>query len=312
MQALTGYQYGGPKQLRLENVDEPKPEKGQLLVRVLACGMNLSDWETLTGRPLYARIEGLIRPRQPIPGSDVVGEIISLGPNVENWSVGQRVWADVVMHGKGGFAEKAVLPVDRLAALPKGLDAITAAALPQSGSIALAATKGLQKDQRVLVNGAGGGSGTLILQLARHAGAYVVAVDSAKKAPMMKRLGANQTIDSGKTDFTQTGQTWDHIIDLVASRPVWRVRRCLSADGKYVVFGGRVSAMLSALILPHCCVGAAEGTPAILDQLGRIAIDGGLKPELTSICLSEAISGLAAIGERKIQGKLVVVPTAQL
>lgn len=309
MRALTRYNYGGPEELRLETLPDPTPQKGQVAVRVLACGVNLSDWEGLTGRPLYARIGGFRRPAQPILGSDIVGEITALGADVDGWNIGQKVWADVVTDGAGGFASHVVLPTKNLAALAQALDPVIAAALPQSGGIALAATKTLQPGQRLLVNGAGGGSGSLILQLARKAGAEVSGVDTAAKVDLMAQMGAQHTIDYRTTDFTQTGQTWDHIVDLVASRPAWKVRKALTDRGRYVLFGGTVPAMLSALITPKCAVGMAEGTPDVLGRLAELVINQTITPQIASVMpLSKAAEAITLVGTGKALGKIVVVP----
>lgn len=307
MFALTRYQYGGAEQLSFQNIPEPIPGKGDVLVRVIACGLNLSDWEGLTGRPLYARIGGLTKPRHHVLGSDVVGEVVGLGPGVVGWHIGQRVWADVVTHGMGGLAEKAVLPANRLAALPDDLDPLTAAALPQSGAIALAATRHLRRGQRILVNGAGGGSGTLIMQIAHNIGAHVTGVDEKDKAALMLQLGADQTIDFRNIDFTDTNERWDCIVDLVATRPAWRIRKVLSRSGRYVAFGGEVNSVFSALVTPQCTVGTAEGSPDVLNELSQLAMTNNIKPVIAkSIPLSEAIHGLEDVGAGKVNGKLVV------
>jgi len=310
MKAITRYEYGGSNQLNLETVDDPEPAKNQVVLRVLACGLNLSDWEGLTGQPLYARIGGLIRPRQPILGSDIVGEVVAVGSDVKGWDLGQRVWAEVVSYGMGGLAEMAVVSANRLSPLPEHLDPVISAALPQSGAIALAAVKDILKDQRVLVNGAGGGSGTLILQLASQMGAHVTGVDTSEKADLMMQLGAEQTIDYREVDFAQATETWDHILDLVASRSAWKVRRALTENGRYLMFGGHIGAMLSTLVTPQCSIGTAEGTPDILERLGQMARDGGLSPKIAEVVsLADAPSALSKLGAGHVSGKIVVVPS---
>lgn len=310
MKALTRNQYGGAENLRLETLPDPVPSKGQVLVRVLACGLNLSDWEGLTGSPLYARIGGVLRPRYPVLGSDIVGEIIACGTDVVGWQVGQRVWAEVVGQGTGGLATYALLPTARLAKLPNSLDPVVAAALPQPGAIALAATKTLKRGQRVLINGSGGGSGTLALQLARQAEADVTAVDTAAKATLMTKMGATQTIDYQTEDFVNVGQEWDYIVDLFATRPAWKVRNALTAEGQYVMFGGAVSSMLSTLVTPKCAIGMAEGTPDVLNQLGELIEDGAIFPQIeTVVTLQDAASALSCVGKGMVKGKIVVVPT---
>ena len=223
MRAVIYQSYGGPDQLRLAEVADPQPRRGEVLVQVLACGVNLSDWEALTGSPAFARLGGLFGPGKPILGSDIVGRVLALGLGVTTFQPGQRVMADVVMH-RGGFAEKAVLPAAMCALVPEALSDAVAAGLPQPGVIALQGMAGVSAGQRVLINGAGGGSGTLALQLAKQAGAHVTVVDTAAKIAWLAGLGADQGMDYCTQDFAASGERWDVIFDLVASLP-----RCLAA-----------------------------------------------------------------------------------
>ncbi len=319
MRAVVYEEYGGPENLTIVNRPDPVPGKGEVTVRVLACGINLSDWENLTGSPLYARLGGLFRPGRPILGSDIVGEIVALGPNVRGWAIGERVWAEVVMRG-GGFATQTTLPVKRLARVPVGLDTITAASLPQPGSIALAGTVDVQPDQRVLINGAGGASGPLAIQRAKAAGAHVTAVDHAGKAAFMRDRGADRTIDYRDTDFTDEDVQYDLILDLVGTRPMRRIEPVLAPGGRYRLIGGTMRAMFSALIIgalrgmlsgKRMGIGTAEGDPDTLDRIGICALNGTLTPEIAgTLGLEDVPDALAKVGAGQVSGKLVVVPNA--
>ncbi|MEM1149023.1 MAG: zinc-binding dehydrogenase [Pseudomonadota bacterium] len=203
----------------------------------------------------------------------------------------------------------AVAPADRIAALPDGMDPHLAAALPQSGAIALAAVKELKNGQRLLVIGAGGGTGALLLPMAREIAGHITAVDSAEKSSVMMQLGADVTIDYRQTDFTKTGENWDCIIDLAATRTAWQVRKSLSEHGRYIVFGGAMKSLLTALATPKCSVGQADGSPRVLQQLSDLFSDGRLMPEIVSkLSLEDAASGLQDVGEGKVAGKIVVIP----
>ena len=150
MRAMVYDRYGGPEGLRPADLPEPEPGPGEVLVRVAACSVNLSDWENLTGRPAYARLGGLRRPRRRVLGSDVVGHVVRLGPGVDDGpAVGERVMADVVMRG-GGFAELARLPAAACTPVPAGLSDDVAACLPQSGPIAVQGMEGVAAGRRVL------------------------------------------------------------------------------------------------------------------------------------------------------------------
>ncbi|MEL6677267.1 MAG: alcohol dehydrogenase catalytic domain-containing protein, partial [Pseudomonadota bacterium] len=177
MRAILQTRYGGPDDLILTDLPLPEPARGEVRVRVRACGVNLSDWEGLTGSPFYARLSGgVTRLRPRVLGSDIIGEVTALGPGVEGPVLGTRVLADVVM-APCGFAEYACLPVKALARVPDDLSDDVAASLPQPGPIAMAGTRGLGPGDRLLINGAGGGAGQLAVALAKATGAHVTAVD---------------------------------------------------------------------------------------------------------------------------------------
>ncbi len=222
MKAVVYDRYGGPDLLRLAEIDMPEPAKGEIRVKVLACAVNLSDWEYLTGSPAWVRtVGGLFKPKVSVLGSDIVGHVDKLGEGVSGFEIGQRVMGDYVMT-RGGFAEYACVPADETVAVPDALTDDIASCLPQAGGIAVAGTEGLLEGDRFLINGAGGGSGTMALQLAKAAGAHVTAVDNAGKTDWLSRLGADEVIDYAKMNFTETGKKWDRISTW--SQPVVRAK----------------------------------------------------------------------------------------
>lgn len=248
MKAIIYDSYGGPEQLRLADITTPEPLKGQVRVRVLACGVNLSDWEYLVGSPLYARLVGGIRrPRQHVLGSDIVGVVDKLGPDVSDFSLGDRVMGDFVMT-RGGFAEFACVHAKEMVKVPENLTDEIVACLPQAGGIAVAGTQNLTKGSRFLINGAGGGSGTMALQLAKAAGAHVTAVDNAGKIEWLQSLGADEVIDYRTIDFTETGKRWDSILDMVATRGPNKIAKALTAGGVYRAGGWRCEDFVIAFV----------------------------------------------------------------
>ena len=156
MRAVVNDRYGGPEVLRVEDVADPVAGPGQVLVRVVATSVNLSDWEFLTGSPAYARFGGLRRPRRHVLGSDLAGVVEAVGPGVTAFAVGDEVYGDNLAL-LGGFAELAVASVSALARKPPGLSFADASCIPQAGAIALQGTAGAAPGVRVLVNGAGAG-----------------------------------------------------------------------------------------------------------------------------------------------------------
>lgn len=312
MRAVIYQSYGGPDQLRLAEVADPQPRRGEVLVQVLACGVNLSDWEALTGSPAFARLGGLFRPGKPILGSDIVGKVLALGLGVTAFQPGQRVMADVVMH-RGGFAEKAVLPAAMCALVPDALSDEVAAGLPQPGVIALQGMAGVVAGQRVLINGAGGGSGTLALQLAKHAGAHVTVVDTAAKIAWLAGLGADQGMDYCTQDFAASGERWDVILDLVATRPASAIAKALDPGGRYRAVGGKVRVILplalTGLLNKSIGVLAVRTSAAETARAAAGAVAGDLVPEIRAVLpLVQVPQAMADLGAGRVMGKLVIRP----
>jgi NADPH:quinone reductase-like Zn-dependent oxidoreductase len=158
--------------LRLTDVPTPVPKDDEVLVQVHAVSLNASNWEVVRGKPLYSRIGGLFRPRHHILGSDIAGRVKAVGRNATRFRPGEDVFADNLSH-MGGFAESVCVPETALARMPAGLTYEEAAALPQAGAIALQGIQDngqVQPGQKVLINGAGGGSGMYAIQLAKLTG----------------------------------------------------------------------------------------------------------------------------------------------
>ncbi|HRK69958.1 MAG TPA: NAD(P)-dependent alcohol dehydrogenase [Micropepsaceae bacterium] len=317
MKAVVQDRYGGPEHLRLTNLPIPEPAVGEIRVRVLACAVNLSDWEHLTGSPFYARMAGgLLRPKRPVLGSDIVGLIDKTGPGVTGFATGARVMGDFVMT-RGGFAEYACVPAAHAVPVPDSLSDAIAACLPQAGGIAVTGTMGVRAGTRLLINGAGGGSGTMALQLARAAGATTTAVDNASKLDWLRSLGADDVIDYGKTDFTQTGASWDVILDMVATRGPGRIARALARGGRYRAVGGPARILL-ALALGGLFYRSGNRSVGVLmvpsgrdltAQIAGMAVDGRLSPHLeATLPLDRVPEALARTGSGKVKGKLVIRP----
>lgn len=317
MRAVVYDRYGGPEVLRVEDVPTPRPGPGQVRVRVAATSVNLSDWEALRGSPGYARLGGVRAPRRRTLGSDIAGTVESVGPGVARWVPGDEVYGDNLAL-LGGFAEQALVREADLARKPAGLSFAQASTIPQAGAIALQGTAWAGPGSRVLVNGAGGGTGVFAIQLARRRGAHVTGVDNAHKQDFMRSLGAHDVIDYRREDFTRAREPYDLVLDLVAHRSVLAYRRALAPGGRYRCVGGSVRALLRVLT-----VGAAAG--AVTGRsLGVLVVRSG--PEhfepLTAQCLSgdvdihvdstvgldEVPEALARVGRGQALGKVVVTP----
>jgi NADPH:quinone reductase-like Zn-dependent oxidoreductase len=251
MKAVVYTRYGPPEMLRLADVETPVPKDDEVLVKVHAVSLNASDWEMLRGKPLYSRIGAPFRPRHRVLGSDIAGRVEAVGRAATLFRPGQDVFADILTQ-MGGFAEYVSVPQAALAPLPAGLTYEQAAALLQAGAIALQGIRDkgqVRPGQKVLINGAGGGSGMYAVQLAKLDGAEVTGVDNTEKLEFIHSLGADHVIDYTREDFTRAGRAYDLILDMAAHRPAWAYAGCLRPGGRYRYVGGSVATLLQVLLL---------------------------------------------------------------
>lgn len=315
MRAVVYDRYGNPDVLRIDDVPMPSPGRGQVLVKVAATSVNLSDWETLRGSPLYSRLGGLRAPARRILGSDIAGRVDVVGNGVTRFRPGDEVYGDNLWL-KGGFAEYAVAAERALARKPTELTFVEASTIPQAGAIALQGTESAAAGRRVLINGGGGGSGSFAIQLAKRLGAHVTGVDNAGKLDFMRSIGADEVIDYRSDDFTRRDQPYDLILDLVAHRSVFAYRRALAPGGRYRCVGGTVPALLRVVTvgsivgrLTHRRIGmliVKEG-PAHFEPLADLCIAGDVSVHVDrTFGLDDVPAALAYVGEGRALGKVVV------
>src|ERR671916_1696346 len=251
MKAIVYTKYGPPDVLQLKEVAKPTPRDDEVLVKVQAVSVNRSDWEGLRGKPLYARIGRLLKPRHQILGSDIAGRVEMAGRNIRRFQPGDEVFGDILPR-MGGFAEYVCARESALALKPASMTFEQAAAIPQAAVIALQGIRDkgqVQPGQKVLISGAGGGAGTFAVQLARLYGAEVTGVDNTGKLDFMRSLGADHVIDYTREDFTRNGKQYDLILDLIAHRSVFAYKRALRNNGSYFLAGGSVATMLQILVV---------------------------------------------------------------
>ncbi len=314
MRAVVYERYGGPEVLSLKDVPVPTPAKGQVLVAVVATSLNLSDWETLRGWPAYSRIGGVRKPRRHVLGSDIAGRVTAIGPGVTRFAVGDEVYGDNLQL-KGGFAEYAVAPESALALKPSALSFAEASTIPQAGVIAMQGVAGVGPGTRVLINGAGGGSGAFAIQLAKRAGAHVTAVDNASKLDFMRQLGADAVIDYRQDDFTRTGP-YDlvhrqrrapigvRLPALAGSRRPLSLHRRHHPCGAPSPHRGDVSSGWRRS--PTRSAGRAHGSRS-LHRADRPLLAGEVDIHIDrTFTLEQTADALAYVGEGKALGKVVV------
>ena len=318
MKAIVYTEYGPPGVLQLEAIEKPTPKDDEVLIKVQAVSVNRSDWEGLIGKPLYARIGGLRRPRRRILGSDIAGRVEAVGANVEQFQPGDEVFGDILGY-MGGFAEYVRAPENRLALKPASMTFEQVAAIPQAAVIALQGIRDkgqVQPGQQVLINGAGGGAGTFAVQLAKLYGAEVTGVDNTGKLDFMRSLGADHVIDYSREDFTKNGKQYDLILDLIAHRSVFAYKRALRPNGSYFFVGGSVATLFQTLLLGPL-VGRTAGKkirilavqPNLEDMvyITELYEAGKVVPVIDRrYPLSEVAEALRYLGEGHAGGKVVI------
>jgi NADPH:quinone reductase-like Zn-dependent oxidoreductase len=245
MRAIVQDRYGSPDVLRLREVTLPVVADDEVLVQVRAASVHPDVWHVVTGRPFALRLmgSGLRRPRPPIPGTDLAGVVTAVGARVTEYQPGDEVFGET-MRGfswrhAGAFAEYASAPADGLAVKPANVTFEQAAAVPTAGYITLLnlPSERLRPGQRILVNGAGGGVGTIAVQLAKAHGAHVTGVDHTGKLDLIHSLGADDVIDYTREDFTRGAQRYDLIFDVPGNHRLADCQRVLNPDGTYVLIG---------------------------------------------------------------------------
>lgn len=318
LKAIIYTEYGGPEVLHLMEVDKPVPKDNEVLVKVLAVSINDWDWGLLKGETFIDRMmSGFVKPKYQILGSDIAGRIESIGKNVSRFTIGDEVFGD--LSGRwGGFAEYVCAKEDALALKPNAMSFEEAAAIPQAGMLAVQGLldKGkLQQGEKLLINGAGGGVGTLGLQIAKLYGAEVTVVDHADKLDLLKSLGADHVIDYTKDDFTRNGRHYDLILDTKTNRSFSEYVRVLTHNGRYVIVGGNIGRLLQtflaspfiSLVTKKKIIVVALKPNKDLAYMSELYSSGKIKPLIDgNYTLEETPKAFARFAKAEHKGKLVI------
>jgi len=307
--------------MMLKDIDRPTVADDDVLVGVRAAAVNPADWAGVHGVPYIARLAmGLRRPMHGVRGSDMSGVVVALGRNVTGLQVGDEVFG----RGVGTFAEYAVAPAELLVTKPASITFEQAAAVPMSGLTALQAlrdTGGLQCGQKVLIVGAGGGIGTLAVQIAKSFGAEVTGVCGPSKQELVRSIGADHVIDYTQEDFTQAETRYDLVFDNVLQHSLSELLRVLTRNGTLVPNGGQFlkrwfasagvllikAPLLSLLTQQRIRVCTESPNQRDLLVLRELLGSGKLNPVVGRIYpLSQVREAITYIGEGHAEGKVVI------
>jgi len=246
MKAIVQNRYGTSDVLELQEIERPNAGDDEMLVRVRAASIHADVWHVMRGVPYVLRFmgAGVRRPKNLVPGTDLAGEVRSVGSNVTRFRPGDEVFgqslsANLWRHG-GAFAEYAAVLPSRFEPKPAGLTFEQAAAVPTSGSLAVQGVRDegrVRAGQRVLINGAGGAVGTFAVQLAKACGAEVIGVDAPGKLEVLRSIGADRVLDYTEEDFTRSGERYDVILDIAGNHPWPDIRRAITPEGTFVLIG---------------------------------------------------------------------------
>jgi NADPH:quinone reductase-like Zn-dependent oxidoreductase len=313
MKAIVQDKYGSPGDvLTLREIDKPVAGDDEVVVRVRATAVHADLWHSVTGRPYSWRLmTGLFSPKRPVPGTDIAGVVESVGARVTRFKPGDEVFGLTVRGfaiGNGGaLAGYAAAPEQSLALKPQNVTFEQAASVPASGYIAftnLAMAGNSMEGQRVLVNGAGGGVGTIAVQILKARGAHVTAVDAGPKLGMLRSLGADETVDYTRTSFlihsVEQGMQYDLIVDIASNLSLQECRRALKPAGLFVWIG-------------HEHYGRAKGGPFLgsgFPQIFRLMVRGVFgDPNLPKMkfppVIPKLVDVMAALRDLMAEGKLI-------
>lgn len=319
MKAIFCSYYASPEELEIKEVPTPIPAKHEVMVKIHATAINDYDWGMVRGKPyLYRLIFGIRKPKRPIAGMELSGVIEDIGEGVTQFKKGDAVYGDISEFGFGSFAEYIAINEKAVVLKPEEMSFEEATAIPHAALLAyqgLVEKGKIQKGQKILINGAGGGVGTFALQIAKMYDAKVTGVDTGDKLQNMKAIGYDEVIDYKKENFTKRGEHYDLILDAKTSRPTWNYLKALKPKGKYVTVGGTAGNLI-LFVLTSGLISILSGKKFQLlalqpnqglDVINELFAEGKIKPVIDGPYAFHEIPRLIQyFGEGKHTGKVVI------
>ena len=321
MRAVLQDQYGSADTLRVGTAPRPTIEPDQVLLEVVAAGIDRGVWHLMTGQPYLVRLlgYGLRAPKQPTPGGDVAGRVVEVGAEVTRFRPGDEVFG--IAHGS--FAQFAAADEAKLSHKPANLSFEQAAVAAISGITALQGLEDvgrIRPGQRVLVIGASGGVGTYAVQLAVALGGVVTGVASTGKLDLVRALGAETVIDYTHERLDARGGDYDLVLDIGGRNSVRAIRRVLTRTGTLVIVGGEDggrltggigrqlrATLLSPFVRQRLAMFISTEHHTFIDRLARHLKSGAVVPAVgRAVTLDEVPAAIADLEAGRVRGKVVV------
>jgi NADPH:quinone reductase-like Zn-dependent oxidoreductase len=324
MQAAWHDRYGGPEVVDVREIPKPVPIGDQVLVRVRAASVNRADLDWLLPKAqLFRLYSGIRAPRIKRLGLDAAGSVEAVGPSANRFTVGDRVFADLILKGQGAFAEYVCVPEGAFQTMPETMSFEDASTLPHA---ALLAVQGMRPrygravgpGSRVMIVGASGNVGPFAVQIAKHLGAEVTGVCRTEKVDFVRALGADHVIDYTTTDYTTSGP-YDRIVDVDAHRSILDYVKTLRPNGLYMAMGGNGAWIRSLPVLLLTGWLTARGKrlglmpgwhafdPNDVAALKAYVAAGVIKPQIDRrYPLSQVREALRDVHEGRAKGKVVI------
>lgn len=326
MRAIVQDAYGTSEVLRPTRTSRPVIADNEVLIQARAAGLDRGTWHLMTGKPYLIRIIGfgLRRPKNSVPGIDVAGTVVAIGPAVTKFAIGDEVYG----MSRGSFAEYAAALEDKLAHKPANLTFEEAAVVPISAGTALQAlvdSGRLEAGQKVLVLGASGGVGSYAVQLAKALGAEVTGVSSTAKLDLVRALGADHVIDYSKNEFADGTHRYDLILDIGGNPKLSRLRRALTPTGTAVIVGGEEGGnwaggfgrslrapLLSLFVRQRLTMLASKERASDLERLAEHIEAGTLTPSVDGTYPLEAVpDAMRHFEAGDVRGKVAITITTE-
>jgi NADPH:quinone reductase-like Zn-dependent oxidoreductase len=315
MKAIVCTSYGPATNIKVSEIQKPTPKENEVLIKVHFSAVNDYDWSMVRGKPnLYRLLFGLIKPKHPIPGMELSGVVESCGDEVTKLKVGDEVYGDISAHGFGSFAEYIAIHEDAIVKKPEYISFEEAAALSHAANLAWQGLVDLGKvknGMNVLINGGGGGVGSIGLQIAKTFNCQVTGVDTGDKLNAMKEIGFDHIIDYKKEDFTRSGNKYDLILDAKTTRAPKAYQKVLKPNGRYVTVGGKIGRLLQIALAQHVMKKPVYLVPLDankdLEQIHSLCESDKIKPLIDGpYPLEKTGEAIQYFGEGKHSGKVLV------